>query len=69
MALVLGSGDALYVSLGWDDQVRRIATLAGVTQITGIASQPGGNLLVLDGPSKRLLELDGLQLDAAISGP
>lgn len=69
MALVLGSGDALYVSLGWADQVRRIATLAGVTQITGIASHPGGNLLVLDGPSKRLLELDGLQLDAAISGP
>lgn len=67
-SLVLGSGSSLYITLDWDDDVRRIARVAGGSEITGMASLRGGNLLVLDGPSKRLLELDGVALGEAASG-
>jgi len=65
LALVLGSGDGLYVTLGWADDVQRVATLSGVREITGIATLPSGNLLVLDGPNERLLEVDALDLNAS----
>jgi hypothetical protein len=67
-SLVLGSGSNLYITQGWADDVRRIATMPGASDITGIASLPGGHLLVLDGPSKRLLELDALAIGDAASG-
>lgn len=65
--LVLGSGNSLYVTQGWADNVRRIATVPGALEITGIASVPGGNLFVLDGPGRRLLELDANALADAAS--
>jgi hypothetical protein len=67
-SLVLGSGSTLYITQGWGDDVRRIASVPGASEITGMASLPGGNLLVLDGPSKRLLELDALAVGDAAPG-
>jgi hypothetical protein len=67
-SLVLGSGSSLYITQSWADDVRRIASVPGASEITGIASLPGGNLLVLDGPSKRLIELDALAIGGAASG-
>lgn len=67
-SLVLGSGSNLYITQGWADDVRRIATMPGASEITGIASLPSGNLLVLDGPGKRLLELDALAIGDAVAG-
>jgi len=67
-SLVLGSGNSLYITQGWADDVRRIASVPGASEITGMASLPGGHLLVLDGPSKRLLELDALAIGDAASG-
>jgi hypothetical protein len=66
-SLVLGSGDGLYVSGGWTSDARHVATVSGVA-ITGLASLPSGNLLVLDGPGKRLLELDPAGFRSAVSG-
>jgi hypothetical protein len=67
-SLVLGSGSSLYISEGWADDVRRIASVPGASDITGMASLPSGNLLVLDGPGKRLIELDAVAIGDAASG-
>jgi hypothetical protein len=67
-SLVLGSGSSLYVTQGWADHVRLLASVPGASDITGMASLPGGKLLVLDGPSKRLIELDLLALGGAATG-
>lgn len=53
---------------GWTDDLRRIASVPGASEITGMARLPSGNLLVLDGPSKRLLELDAVAISDAASG-
>jgi hypothetical protein len=63
-ALWLGYGASLYVTNGWAENIRRIATLEGVDTITGMASDGAGKLLVLDGPHRRLLELDSNELTA-----
>jgi hypothetical protein len=40
--------------------------LSGVERITGLATQPNGDLLVLDGPTRRLLELGVQQIADAL---
>lgn len=67
-SLVLGSGNSLYITPAWNDDVRRIASVPGATDITGLATLPSGNLFVLDGPSKRLIELDVLAIGDAAAG-
>jgi hypothetical protein len=66
--LVLGSGDSLYATSGWADDIRRVVTSSELRGITGMTNTPDGNLLVLDGPTQRLLEFDAAQVDAAING-
>lgn len=62
--LWLGYQAGLYATTGWNESVRLIGTVPGVDTITGLAVDPTGNLFVLDGPHRRLVELDGNDLTA-----
>jgi hypothetical protein len=64
--LAFGYGSDVYLANGWGSPVRRFATLEGVT-IEGLAVAPNGDLLVLDGPGKRLLEIDAEHLAELLS--
>jgi len=66
--LSLGHGPDLYVSPGWESDARRFGTLGGVQAITGMALDVDGHLLVLDGPGKRLVQIDVNALREAL-GP
>ena len=67
-ALALGSGRDLYFTAGWGEDVYRQLSLDGVTQITGLAARSNDDLLVLDGPSKRLYEVGVQQIADALNG-
>jgi hypothetical protein len=54
--LILGSGNALYEIVGNAPEV--VLQLDDDVQVTGLALADDGALLVLDGPSRRLLQID-----------
>jgi hypothetical protein len=64
--LTLGFGADLYFTGGWGETVVRQLHLSGVERITGLATQPDGDLLVLDGPTRRLLEVSVQQIADAL---
>lgn len=65
--LAFGFGSDLYFTGDWGSDVVRQLHLVGVEKITGLAARENGDLLVLDGPQRRLLEI-GLQQIAAALG-
>jgi hypothetical protein len=64
--LALGYGSDLYVTDDWVSPARWVAMLEGVT-IEGLAVTPEGHMLVLDGPGKRLLEIDAESIRGVVS--
>jgi hypothetical protein len=55
--LLLGAGDALY-ELWADNSARVVSTLEPGVSVTGLALDRDGSLLILDGPSRRLLDVE-----------
>jgi len=67
-SLALGAGPDLYFTGGWGQDVYRQLYLKGVLKITGLAARANDDLLVLDGPSKRLFEVGLQQVVDALNG-
>jgi len=65
--LVFGFGSDLYFVGNWGSDVVHLLHLEGVEQITGLAARANGDLLVLDGPKRRLLEVGLQQLAVALN--
>ncbi|HKO90307.1 MAG TPA: hypothetical protein VJU61_04095 [Polyangiaceae bacterium] len=67
-SLALGAGPDLYFTGGWGRDVYRQLSVQGATQITGLVARDNDDLLVLDGPSQRLLEVGVQQVVEALDG-
>jgi hypothetical protein len=55
--LLLGTGDTLY-ELWADSTARAVSTLEPGVTVTGLALDRDGSLLILDGPSRRVLDVE-----------
>jgi hypothetical protein len=64
--LMFGFGSDLYFAGDWGSDVVHQLHLEGVEKITGLAARANGDLLVLDGPNRRLLEVGLQQLAVAL---
>jgi hypothetical protein len=65
--LVFGFGSDLYYTGDWGSDIVHQLHLEGVAKITGLAARTNGDLLVLDGPNRRLLQVGLQQIVAALS--
>jgi hypothetical protein len=66
-SLLFGFGSDLYFENDWGGDVTHQLHLEGVEKITGLAARANGDLLVLDGPNRRLLEVGLRQLALAFN--
>jgi len=64
--LVFGFGSDLYYTGNWGSDVVHQLHLEGVGKITGLAARADGDLLVLDGANRRLLEVGVDQIARAL---
>ncbi|MET0413417.1 MAG: hypothetical protein ABW217_19065 [Polyangiaceae bacterium] len=59
-SLLLGWRDELYRVEAWGGSLQRIGRVAGVASVEGLGWGPEHRLVLLDGPGKRLYEIDHL---------
>jgi hypothetical protein len=60
-SLVLAHGDELYRARSFEDSIVRLGRVEGVETIEGLGLGPQDRLVILNGPGKRLYELDYLE--------